>query len=136
MALELALSADTVRMIVQKARSVSESLPDTYEDGHEGDLSFDTDKLENVHRHDGLAEEEHDDFSASELKEIIDDLNIDEATELVAIAWIGRGDYDQNDMDIAFSEARERSSTPVSSYLLGLPLLPDYLEAGLEALNL
>ncbi|KZL22500.1 DUF3775 domain-containing protein [Pseudovibrio sp. WM33] len=136
MAVELALSADTVRLIVQKARAVSESLPDTYEDGHEGDLSFDTEKLENVHHHDGLAEEEHDDFSGAELKEIIDDLNIDEATELVAIAWIGRGDYDQNDLDIAFSEARERSTSPVSAYLLGLPLLPDYLEAGLEALNL
>ncbi|QUS54962.1 DUF3775 domain-containing protein [Pseudovibrio brasiliensis] len=136
MAVELALSADTVRMIVQKARAVSESLPDTYEDGHEGDLSFDTEKLENVHHHDGLAEEEHDDFSESELREIIDDLNVDEATELVAIAWIGRGDYDQNDLDIAFSEARERSTSPVSTYLLGLPLLPDYLEAGLEALNL
>lgn len=40
MAVELALSADTVRLIVQKARAVSESLPDTYEDGHEGDLSL------------------------------------------------------------------------------------------------
>lgn len=136
MALELALSADTVRMIVQKARSVSESLPDTYEDGHEGDVAFDQDKLENVHFHDGLAEEENDDLSATELKEIIEDLNVDEATELVAIAWIGRGDYDTGDYEVAFVEARERASSPVASYLLGLPLLPDYLEAGLEALNL
>ena len=136
MAVELALSADTVRTIVQKARNVSESLPDSYEDGHEGDLSFDTEKLENAHHHDGLAEEEHDDFSESELREIIDDLNVDEKIELVAIAWIGRGDYDQSDVELAFPEARERASSPVSNYLLGLPLLPDYLEAGLEALSL
>ncbi len=38
MAVELALSADTVRTIVQKARAVSESLPDSYEDGHEATL--------------------------------------------------------------------------------------------------
>ncbi|KZL21570.1 hypothetical protein PsAD2_00869 [Pseudovibrio axinellae] len=136
MAVELALSAETVRMIVQKSRAVSESLPDTYEDGHEGDLSFDSDKLENAHQHDGLAEEEHDDFSAAELKEIIDDLNVDEATELVAITWIGRGDFERADFHVALSEARERATSPVASYLLGLPLLPDYLEAGLEALNL
>ncbi len=136
MAVELALSADTVRTIVQKARAVSESLPDSYEDGHEGDLAFDTEKLESAHHHEGLAEEEHDDFSESELREIIDDLNVDEKIELVAIAWIGRGDYEQSDFELAFTEARERASSPVSNYLLGLPLLPDYLEAGLEALDL
>ncbi len=136
MAVELVLSADTVRMILQKARAVSESLPDSYEDGHEGDMSFDMDKLDNAHVHDGLAEEENDDLSATELKEIIEDLNVDEATQLVAIAWIGRGDYDSGDLDQAFVEARERATSPVATYLLGLPLLPDYLEAGLEAMGL
>ncbi|SDR34627.1 DUF3775 domain-containing protein [Pseudovibrio sp. Tun.PSC04-5.I4] len=136
MAVELALSADTVRMIVQKARAVSVSLPDTYEDGHEGDVTLDPETLDNAHLHDGLAEEENDDSSATELKEIIEDLNIDEATELVAIAWIGRGDYETGDLDLAFTEARERANSPIATYLLDLPLLPDYLEAGLEALDL
>lgn len=57
MAVELALSADTVRMIVQKARAVSVSLPDTYEDGHEGDVTLNPETLDNAHLHDGLAEE-------------------------------------------------------------------------------
>lgn len=136
MAVELALSADTVRMIAQKARAVSESLTDSYEDGHEGDLTFSEEKLETMHSHEGLVEEEQDDFSEAELRELIEDLNVDEATELVAIAWIGRGDYDSGDMSAAFEEARERATSPVATYLLGLPLLPDYLEAGLDALDL
>ncbi len=135
MAVELALSADTIRIIAQKARAVSENLPDTYEDGHEGDLSFDAEKLENTHHHDGLAEEEQDDFSEAELREMIEDLNVDEATELVAIAWVGRGDYDITDFDTALNEARERATSPVATYLLGLPMLSDYLEAGIEALT-
>lgn len=54
----------------------------------------------------------------------------------MAIAWIGRGDYESGDLDLAFTEARERTNSPVVAYLMDLPLLPDYLEAGLEALDL
>ena len=135
MTVELALSADTIRMIAQKARAVSESLPDTYEDGHEGKLSFDTEKLESTHHHEGLVEEEQEDFSEAELREMIEDLNVDEATELVAIAWVGRGDYDQSDFETALTEARTRATSPVATYLIGMPMLSDYLEAGLETLS-
>ncbi|MTH99606.1 DUF3775 domain-containing protein [Roseibium sp. RKSG952] len=136
MAVDLSISADTIRLIVQKARAAAATLGDSFEGGHEGDIEFDEDTLSDSHHHDGLAEEENDDLSEEELKELIDDLNVDEAAELVAIAWIGRGDYDAEDFETATTEAKEMASGPTSSYLLGMPLFPDYLEGGLDALEL
>ncbi|ASP36815.1 DUF3775 domain-containing protein [Labrenzia sp. VG12] len=136
MDINLTLSADTIRMFAQKARAAASSLEDSFEDGHEGDVEFDADTLEEGHNHDGLAEEENDDLSDEELRELIEDLNVDEAAELVAITWIGRGDFDAEDFDQVVDEARERAVGSTAKYLLGMPLLADYMEAGLDALDL
>jgi hypothetical protein len=136
MDINLTLSADTIRLLAQKARAVASSLGDSFEDGHEGDVEFDADTLEEGHNHDGLAEEENDDLSDEELRELIEDLNVDESAELVAITWIGRGDFDAEDFDQAVEEARERAVGPTAKYLLGMPMLADYLEAGLDSLDL
>jgi hypothetical protein len=136
MDIDLTLSADTIRLLAQKARTVASSLGDTFEDGHEGDVEFDADTLEESHAHDGLAEEENDDLTDEELRELIEDLNVDEAAELVAIAWIGRGDFDAEDFTQAVDEARERAVGSTATYLLGMPMLADYLEAGLDTLDL
>ncbi|MEM5585320.1 MULTISPECIES: DUF3775 domain-containing protein [unclassified Roseibium] len=136
MDIDLTLSADTIRLLAQKARAVASSIEDTFEDGHEGDVEFDADTLEEGHNHDGLAEEENDDLSDEELRELIEDLNVDEASELVAITWIGRGDFDAEDFGQAVEQARERAVGSTAKYLLGMPLLPDHLEAGLDALDL
>jgi len=136
MDIDLSLSADTIRMLVQKARAVAQSATDTFEDGHEGDVEFDSDSLKESHNHDGLAEEESDDLSDEELRELLEDMNVDESAELVAIAWIGRGDFDAEDFQQAVQEARERAVGSTAKYLLGMSMLPDYLEAGLDALSL
>ncbi|MES0880654.1 DUF3775 domain-containing protein [Roseibium sp. SCP14] len=136
MDIDLTLSADTIRLFAQKARAVASSLQDTFDGGHEGDVEFDEDSLEESHNHDGLAEEENDDLSDEELRELIEDLNVDEAAELVAITWIGRGDFDAEDFDQAVDEARDRAVGSTAKYLLGMPLLADYMEAGLDALDL
>ncbi len=136
MDINLTLSADTIRMFVQKARAAASSMRDTFEDGHDGEVEFDADTLEEGHNHDGLAEEESTDLSDTELRELIEDLNVDEAAGLVALAWVGRGDFDAEDFDQAVEEARERAVGSTAKYLLGMPLLADYLEAGLDALDL
>lgn len=136
MELNLSLSADTIRMLVQKTRAAASVMRDTFEDGHEGEVEFDAETLEEGHNHDGLAEEENDDLSDEEVRELIEDLNVDEAAELVAVAWIGRGDFEAEDFAQATNEARERAVGSTATYLLGIPLLADYLEAGLDALDL
>ncbi|MEP3048337.1 MAG: DUF3775 domain-containing protein [Roseibium sp.] len=136
MDINLSLSPETVRLLAQKARAVATSLEDSFEDGHEGDVEFDADTLGEAHGHDGLAEEEKSDQSDEELRELIEDFNVDEAAALVAITWIGRGDFEAGDFDQAAQEARERAVGSTATYLLGMPMLADYLEAGLDALEL
>jgi hypothetical protein len=68
-----------------------------------------------------------------ELVEFIKDLDVDEAAALVALAWIGLGDFEPEEWKRAVVQAGERSEGPTWKYLLGMPLLPDYLEDALSA---
>lgn len=71
-----------------------------------------------------------------ELKQVIDDLNIDEQYQLVALAWLGRGDYSADEWEDALSTARDAHTPHTAAYLLGIPMLGDYLEEGLAAFDL
>src|SRR5262249_31221737 len=79
--------------------------------------------------------EDNDDATQLELREAIDDLNEDEVVDLIALAWIGRGDFDRGDLEEARTLARERHRRRSSSYLIGLPTLGDLLEEGLGAVG-
>jgi hypothetical protein len=68
-----------------------------------------------------------------ELVEFIKDLDVDEAAALVALAWIGRGDFEPEEWRSAVAEASERAEDPTWKYLLGMALLPNYLEDALPA---
>jgi len=131
---DLTIGPDTVRLFALKTRAVSAAVNDDYADGHDREVEYDGDTHDN-HHHDGLAEEESDDLTDVELRELIDDLNVDEAAELVALAWIGRGDYDGDEWREAVHEARQRPRGKTSKYLMGMPMLGDWLEDGLEAIG-
>jgi hypothetical protein len=127
---DLTVDPDTVRLFVLKARAVSAAL----KDGSEHQIELD-DQAHDGHHHDGLAEEESDDLTEAELRALIDDLNVDESAELIALMWIGRGDYDAAEWAEAVADARQRTHKRVSDYLLGMPMLGDWLEEGLEAIG-
>jgi hypothetical protein len=82
-----------------------------------------------------ILEDTPDDPIASELRSYIDDLNEDEQLSLVALMWIGRGTYEAEDFSEAITTARSERVNETSAYLLGVPLLADYLEEGLEKLG-
>ncbi|ODS02294.1 hypothetical protein AUC71_01870 [Methyloceanibacter marginalis] len=71
----------------------------------------------------------------AELKEFIHDLNEDEQVSLVALAWIGRGSFSADELEEALETARSERTNRTEDYLIGMPLLPDYLEEGLDALG-
>jgi hypothetical protein len=48
------------------------------------------------------------------------------------LAWLGRGDGDVSDWDDLRSQAADAHNSRTAAYLLGLPLLPDYLEEALD----
>jgi hypothetical protein len=130
---DLTIAPDTVRLIIEKARTVSAAVNEDYQDGAEHEVEIDAD-AHDPHHHDGLAEEETEDLTERELRQIIRELNVDEAAELIALTWIGRGDYDAAEFSDAVAEARQRNYRP-ARYLLGIPLLVDYLVVGLEAIG-
>lgn len=72
----------------------------------------------------------------TELTEFIAALNDDEKASLVAVMWIGRDTFDAEELAEAIRTAKTESRAPTEIYLLGDPQLPDYLEAGMEALGL
>ncbi|HLH11283.1 MAG TPA: DUF3775 domain-containing protein [Methylovirgula sp.] len=71
-----------------------------------------------------------------ELVGFIDALDDDEKAELVALVWVGRGDYEAREWRVAVAEARARRELETSTYLLGIPQLGDYLEDGLAEFDL
>ncbi len=83
---------------------------------------------------DTILESRPSDGTGRELSSFIKNLNEDEKAALVAIMWIGRETFD--DYDEAFETAKQEAVGPTESYLLGIPLLSDYLEDGLESLGI
>ena len=66
-----------------------------------------------------------------ELLGAIRGLNDDERIRLVALAWLGRGTFGLDEWKEAIVTARSEHARRAAEYLLGLPLLGDYLEDGL-----
>lgn len=75
-----------------------------------------------------------DDPTYQEIKSFVDDLNEDEQIDLVALMWVGRGDYSAEEWGDAREEAQRARDEHghTADYLLGAPLVGDYLEEGLS----
>lgn len=75
-----------------------------------------------------------EDPTLQEIKLFVEELNEDEQIDLVALMWLGRGDYDTSEWEDARAEAiRARDEHGhTAEYLLGAPLLGDYLEEALS----
>ena len=121
----LQISTEKVARIIVRAREFDAKVApwdDTAQDQRQDEVE-------------SILEDTPDDPVASELRTYIDDLNEDEQVSLVALTWIGRGTYEAADFSEAMSTARSERVNETSAYLLGVPLLADYLEEGLEKLG-
>lgn len=120
----LNIATDKVAYIILKAREydVKEADSDPDSGSNEAD-DGETDVLQ----------DKPDDSVQRELIGYINGLNEDEQIELVALAWVGRGTYDISEWADALDTARTEHNNRTAQYLLGLPLLGDYLENGLDA---
>jgi len=75
--------------------------------------------------------ETRDDPVYNELRSFIRELDVDEQCELVALMWSGRGDFESDGWPEALKIARQEHNERTAEYLLGTPLLSDYLAEGL-----
>lgn len=83
----------------------------------------------------GAEESGEDQGLHDEIAGFIDALNDDEQAQLVALCWVGRGTFDPEDFDEAVETAQNERVNSVAAYLLGQPLLADYLEEGLDRMG-
>lgn len=74
-------------------------------------------------------------MAEAELRGFIANLNEDEQASLVAVMWVGREDFEPEDLAEAKRTAQAEASAPTEQYLSNQPLLADYLESGLDALG-
>jgi len=82
-----------------------------------------------------VLEDYEDDPTFGELKNFIDSLNVDEQLDLVALTWLGRGDGMKDEWTDLVQQAKDSRSDHTAEYLLGIPLLGDYLEEALSQLG-
>jgi hypothetical protein len=76
-----------------------------------------------------------DDLSYPEVKQIIEDLDEFQKVDLLALMYLGRGDFSENDWSGAHKEARNNLAPNLTGYLFSKPAIADYLERGLESLS-
>ena len=123
---ELAISAEKVAQILAKARQFD--VEDVVTDPDPGSNASDDAMV-------SVLEDHTDDPVRTELTAIIRGLNQDEQIDLVALAWLGRGDGDLDNWDDIRAEASRAHNRRTAEYLLGMPLLGDYLEEALAQLG-
>jgi hypothetical protein len=82
-----------------------------------------------------VLEDHEDDPVLEELTSLINSLSEDEQIDLVALAWLGREDYSASDWAAVREEAARAHNERTAGYLLGTPLLGDFLEEGLTMLG-
>ena len=123
---ELQISPESVCFVIIKAREFD--VKDAVSEPDPGSNPTD-DKMTAV------LEDHKDDPVVQELTSFIGAMNVDQQIELVALAWLGRGDYSADDWPSVREQAAEAHNDKTASYLLGIPMLGDFLEEGLAMLG-
>ena len=117
---DLGISLEAVATIVDHARALQakeETSPEQATEDEDSEAA--------------LLQATPDDMTEGALRAFIADLNEDERASLVALAWVGRGDYGAGEWDEARGLAAERAEgRDTADYLLGMDNLGDLLAEG------
>lgn len=122
----LAISPEKVCFIIVKAREFDAK--DAVTDPDDGSNPSDDNMI-------AVLEDHGDDPVEHELTSFISDLSEDEQIDLVTLTWLGRDENTLADWPSLREEAtgaHRTRTTHTAKYLLGIPLLGDYLEEGLS----
>jgi ribonuclease D len=125
---ELSLSSDKICYIIAKAREFDvKDLPTVPDEASNAS----DDRMVEV-----LEDRPGEDAVLQELRSLIADMSEDEQIDLVALAWLGRGDAGVEGWQDLRDEAARAHNRRTAAYLLAMPLLPTYLQDGLDQLGL
>jgi len=67
-----------------------------------------------------------------EFRSVVGELNPDEQQQVVALMWLGRGDYEIDDWEGLLEYAEEAWTEDTADYLIAHPLLAEHVQSGLE----
>ncbi|WP_404364204.1 DUF3775 domain-containing protein [Marinobacter sp.] len=73
-----------------------------------------------------------DNTSVQEFRTVVEDLEPDQQQEVMALMWLGRGDFTLEEWEAILTEAEEQWTPETADYLLMHPMLADYLLEGLD----
>lgn len=82
-----------------------------------------------------ILEASGDNPTEQELAAALESLDDEQRIELLALMWLGRGDFEREEWKEALAQARGVHNEHETDYLIGTPLLADYLEIGLDVLG-
>lgn len=124
---ELAISTDKVAFLIEKAREFD--VKEGESDADSGSNGADDDMVD-------VLEDTGDDPVVQEISGFIAAMTEEEQIDLVALMRLGRGDGSIEEWDDLRREAAEGRNDRTARYLLGEPLLGDYLADGLDQFGL
>jgi hypothetical protein len=122
----LTISPEKVFFVIVKAREFDAKDPVT--DPDSGSNPSDDQDM-------AVLEDHGDDPVVEELTSFINCLSEDEQIDLVALMWLGRDDYSASDWPSVREQAAYAHNARTARYLLGTPLVGDFLEEGLTMLG-
>ena len=122
----LTVTPDSAFAILLKAREFDAKVPQT--DPDSGSNPSDDESV------DALEFGPSDD-TRRELTSAIHDLNDDEQSDLIALIFIGRGDFTLSEWNEARQEAGQIGRQHIPNYVVEIPLVSDFLQEGLAQFN-
>jgi Protein of unknown function (DUF3775) len=122
----LTVSPEKVAFVIMKAREFEAK--DELTDPDSGSNPSDDQEA-------AVLEDHGDDPVVEEITSLINAMSEDEQIDLVALAWLGRDDHTAEDWTAVRAEAEQAHNKHTAEYLLGTPLLSDFLEEGLSMLG-
>jgi enoyl-CoA hydratase/carnithine racemase len=123
---EVELNRETIQFIVEKA----------HEFHTRDDVSFDEEPgVGSADWSRRISDNYGGDPYYQELRNAINDLEPDQQVSLVALMWVGRGDFSADEWGDALAHAGDSWNEHTADYLIGTALLADYLDEGLAQLE-
>ena len=123
---ELTVSAEKVAFLIEKTREFDAKEGVT--DPASGSNATDDNMID-------VLEDDGSDPVAQEITAFVNAMTIEEKIDLVALMRLGRGDGGIDEWDELWREARDTVHRP-TRYILGEPLVSDYLAEGLSAFGI
>lgn len=125
--IDLNINPETVCLIINKAREFHAKEGVTFPETSTGsEVAYDPLQV--------LADHE-DDLSFQEVEALIEDLEPDQQIELLALFYVGRGNFEATEWSDAVEEAKRNIAPRLTEYLFAKPQLSDHLQRALELLG-